>query len=68
MAHFGSKKDGRAWLKFNAKDEPKDTLGKKLEKEQRKRRAAEKEVDRLKKEVERLNGVIRTFTGGSPTH
>ena len=77
MALFGNRKDAAEWqnkrgkedwFRFRNKDEPSDTLGKKLEKEQIKRRAAEKEVTRLKKEVEHLKAVMKNFTGGSPTH
>jgi len=59
MAHFGSKKDATEWLKFSNKDTPTESLGKKLIEEQRKRKAAEKEVSHLKKEVERLKTVIK---------
>ena len=62
MAHFGSKKDANTWFNFRkTKEEPKETLAKKLEKEQIKRRAAEKEVARLKKEVRTLKEIAMEY-------
>ena len=65
MAHSGSKKGTKEWLQFQSEDKPAKSLGTKLVEEQRKRKAAEKEVERLKKEIARLGGVINSFTGSN---
>ena len=46
-------------LRKATKDEPQETLGKKLVKEQEKRRAAEKEVGRLKEQIKFLENMCK---------
>jgi len=67
MALFGSTKGYKEYTKD--RDEAAiEGLNKKLRKETKRREGAEREVERLKKEIKRLNNVMSTFTGGSPTH
>jgi len=67
MALFGSTKGYKEYMK-EREDVAIEGLTKKLKKEIEKRQGAEKEVERLKKEIKRLNSIMSTFTGGSPTH